>query len=163
MALNTAFAVIPGLTTDTLPSGILDATTDYVMGDEAISHALPAGYVGAFDVTMRDGGEGVVLVGYELMVQPELIPDVADEAVTAVFAGNSKTWLLIVDEEENSRMLTLGADSITAEDGEPVEGEPTEIVDGDPELTLKRAVTTLTGVDLDEVIVSKGLLVVVED
>ncbi|MBE7370681.1 hypothetical protein [Dermacoccus barathri] len=163
MALNTAFAVLPGLTIDTLPSGILDPTTDYVTGEEAISNALPAGYVGAFTARTDDDEDAVVLVGYELMLQPDLIPDIADEAVTAVFAGNSKTWLLIVDGDEQSRMLTLDASGVTAEDGEPVEGEPTAIIDGDPEKTLKQAVVDLTGIDLDAVVADKGVLVIVED
>lgn len=163
MALNTAFAVLPGLTTSTLPSGVLDPTTDYVTGEEAISNALPAGYLGGFDVKLTDGREACVLVGYELMLQPDLIPDVADEAVTGVFAGNNKMWLLIVDTEDGSRMLSMTADGVTAEDGEPVKGEPTEIADGDPELTLKQALSTLGGVDIDAVINSKGVLVIVED
>ena len=103
MAMNTAFAVLPGMTIDELPSGILDATTDYVTGEEAISNALPAGYVGAFTARTND------------------------------------------------------------ERGEPVEGEPTSVIDGDPEKTLKKAVGDLTGVSLDAVIADKGLLVIVED
>ena len=163
MAMNTAFAVLPGMTIDELPSGILDATTDYVTGEEAISNALPAGYVGAFTARANDERDAVVLVGYELMLQPDLIPDIADEAVTAVFAGGSKTWLLIIDAGESSRMLSLDDAQITAEDGEPVEGEPTSVIDGDPEKTLKKAVGDLTGVSLDAVIADKGLLVIVED
>lgn len=163
MALNTAFAVLPGMTIEQLPSGILDATTDYVTGEEATSNALPAGYVGAFTTKVKDGRDAVVLAGYELMIQPDLIPDVTDEAVTAVFAGNSTTWLLIIDAGEASRMLSLDAASVTAEDGDPVDGEPTAILDGNPEKTLKRSVLDLTGVDLDAVIADKGLLVVVED
>ena len=163
MPLNTAFAILPGLTSQTLPSGLLDVTPDYVTGEEATSNALPAGYVGAFDTTLPDGREATVLVGYELMLQPDLIPDIADEAVTAVFAGNSSTWLLIVDSEQNSRMLTITAQEITAEEGDPVEGEPTSVINGDPELTLKTAVKTLTGIDLDAIVAAKGLLVVVED
>ena len=97
------------------------------------------------------------------MLQPDLIPDIADEAVTAVFAGGSKTWLLIIDAGESSRMLSLDDAQITAEDGEPVEGEPTSVIDGDPEKTLKKAVGDLTGVSLDAVIADKGLLVIVED
>lgn len=162
MALNTAFAVLPGLTVDTLPSGILDTTGDFVTGEEAISNALPAGYLGAFDTKVKDDRDAVVLVGYELMIEPDLIPDVADEAVSAVFAGNSKTWLLIVDAGENSRMLSLSETEITAEDGEPVDGEPTSL-DGGPEATLKKAVLAITGVDLDDVIAAKGHLVIVED
>ena len=38
---------------------------------------------------------------------------------------------------------------VTTLDGEPVEGEPTAIIDGDPEKTLKQAVVDLTGIDLD--------------
>lgn len=163
MALNTAFAVLPGLTTDTLPSGILDPTTDYVTGEEAVSNALPAGYVGAFSARTKDDEDAVVLVGYELMLQPDLIPDIADEAVTAVFAGGSKTWLLIIDSETSSRMLSLDHASITSEDGDPVDGEPTAVIAGDPEKTLKLAVKDLTGVDLDAIIADKGVLVIVED
>ena len=87
----------------------------------------------------------------------------APAPVTAVFAGGSKTWLLIIDAGESSRMLSLDDSQITAEDGEPVEGEPTSVIDGDPEKTLKKAVGDLTGVSLDAVIADKGLLVIVED
>ena len=163
MALNTAFAALPGLTVDTLPSGVLDPTTDFVTGEEAISNALPAGYLGAFDITDASGRPTCVLAGFELMLQPDLIPDIAEEAVTGIFSANNHTWLLIIDNETGSRMLSLAPTGITAEDGDPVDGEPTEIVDGNPELTLKRAVHTLTGIDLDAVVASKGVLVVVED
>ena len=163
MALNTAFAVLPGLRTNSLPSGVLDSTDDFVTGEEAISNALPAGYLGAFDVTLTDGRDACVLVGYELMVQPDLIPDVADEAVTAVFAGNNSMWLLIIDTPNGSRMLSLTTDGVVAEDGEPVAGEPTELLNNNPEQTLKQAVTTLGGIDLDTVIAAKGVLVIVED
>ena len=48
--------------------------------------------------------------------------------------------------------VNLDGLDITAEDGEPVEGEPTSVIDGDPEKTLKKAVGDLTGVSLDAVI-----------
>ena len=71
MALNTAFAVLPGLTIDTLPSGILDPTTDYVTGEEAISNALPAGYVGAMG-SRRVHAERLDLLRAEGLTDSEL-------------------------------------------------------------------------------------------
>lgn len=163
MSLNTAFVVLPGTGIEELPEGVLTVTSDYVLGEEAITNALPAGYLGAFSSLDEDGDDTVTLAGYELMVSPELVPRIAETAVTAVFAGNSKTWLLIIDMPDDSRMLTINATGITAEEGEPVDGEPTTLIDGDPEKTLKEAVKTLTDVDLDEVINGKGVLVVVEN